>query len=1077
MMKKINVLILTIICLINTGLIKSQETYPASAIWEITNPETGGTGLTAATMGYVTANDISLVGVSGFGYTGPDLSLRISITDKNWPANQTTRIENAYMQFEIAPQENSNLLLDSIAFDVSSSSINSMKAEVYISTDPTFTTSTLVNFSTGNANNYITRDVMTHIQAVADLTVNDGETLYLRVYPWVDNDPDVRSGKYIHFKNFVIAGQIESLAAPVKVEWPFTTDEAPVITGGLLAPNVAYSDSMKYYGTTALNINGTSESVTVGAIQTKSQVWNAEPNPVDYLFIQFAVTPKVGGTLETDSVTMYIGGWYTQNLKATVYYDTLGSFSTKTELFADAALPGNAVEKWKAGLNLSIESGDSLFIRIYPHNLNAEGWAKLVALHKVTIYGRVSGVTVDPPIVTTAGLSYLSTTFVTCGGNIANDGGSKVTERGVVWNTSGNATIEDNKTIDGEASGSFESEVTGLTANTKYYIRAYATNKAGTSYGEEKTFTTLANVVVPVLSTTSISDIVAVSAKSGGNITDWGGADVTARGVCWSTSANPTIADSKTENQNGIGSFTSILYPLMQTTTYYVRAYATNSAGTGYGNEVTFTTLAPQPNVTKVVAKDGTGDYTTVQAAFNDVPEFYTGNYTIEIKPGEYYEKLMLSKNKVNVTIIGEHPDSVILVYDDNAGSDNGSGGTVGTSGSYSVAIDADDFTAKYITFQNTNTEAQAVALRAGGDRQTYYHCKLKGFQDTYYTYGVGRIYMKHCHIEGAVDYIFGKSTVVFDSCDLKVVRDGAPVTAASTDVNSKFGYVFRNCKIFTDAIGYNGSPISGIYLGRPWQGRPQVVYMYCEEPANLASAGWTNMSAGLNPFFAEYKCTGPGFKPDLRSTNTDYKGVQLTDEEAAQYTLKNIFSKATNLNFGYDWMPDTTSMKFSQTITFNALPTKKAGDSPFDLTATASSNLAVTYTSSNSDVAAINGAIVTIVGAGTTDIIASQEGNIFYLPAKNVTQTLIVEPDSGNYISSVGFQNSFQVFPNPAQNNITILRINNNDERMVILNMSGQIMLEKVLVSKQETVDIACLKQGLYLIKINESYSKLLIK
>jgi hypothetical protein len=146
------------------------------------------------------------------------------------------------------------------------------------------------------------------------------------------------------------------------------------------------------------------------------------------------------------------------------------------------------------------------------------------------------------------------------------------------------------------------SSITGLTANTTYYLRAYATNSVGTAYGNEVSFTTAEVVVMPVLTTTDVTVITPTSAKSGGNITV-GGTTISARGICWSTTANPTVADSKTNNGTGAEVFTSFSTSLAAATKYYVRAYATNSAGTAYGNEVSFTTLPALAN--KVYDIDG----------------------------------------------------------------------------------------------------------------------------------------------------------------------------------------------------------------------------------------------------------------------------------------------------------------------------------------------------------------------------------------------------------------------------------------------------------------------------------------
>ncbi|MEI6749707.1 MAG: hypothetical protein WCM93_11160, partial [Bacteroidota bacterium] len=146
-------------------------------------------------------------------------------------------------------------------------------------------------------------------------------------------------------------------------------------------------------------------------------------------------------------------------------------------------------------------------------------------------------------------------------------------------------------TSNGTGTGAFTSSLTGLTLNTFYHIRAYATNSIGTSYGSDLTFTTLANSVIPTVTTTAATNITQTTATSGGNVTSDGGTTVTVRGVCWSNSSNPTTANSHTSDGSGIGSFTSSITGLSSGTSYFVRAYATNSAGTAYGNEVGFTTI------------------------------------------------------------------------------------------------------------------------------------------------------------------------------------------------------------------------------------------------------------------------------------------------------------------------------------------------------------------------------------------------------------------------------------------------------------------------------------------------------
>ena len=198
------------------------------------------------------------------------------------------------------------------------------------------------------------------------------------------------------------------------------------------------------------------------------------------------------------------------------------------------------------------------------------------------------------PVLTTTNASNISLIGASSGGNITSDGGADITARGVVWSTTQNPTIAlTTKTVDGTGTGSFNSSISGLTPNTTYYVRAYATNSVGTSYGNEINFTT-ASIQLPVLTTTAISNIGQTTSTSGGTISSDGGATITERGVVWSTSQNPTVSlSTKTIDGSGTGTFTSNIIGLTANTQYYVRAYATNSAGTAYGNEVIFTTLTP----------------------------------------------------------------------------------------------------------------------------------------------------------------------------------------------------------------------------------------------------------------------------------------------------------------------------------------------------------------------------------------------------------------------------------------------------------------------------------------------------
>jgi uncharacterized protein (TIGR02145 family) len=192
-------------------------------------------------------------------------------------------------------------------------------------------------------------------------------------------------------------------------------------------------------------------------------------------------------------------------------------------------------------------------------------------------------------------VSNIMAASATSGGGISDDGGSAIIERGICFGPSENPTIADSKTMDGSGTGSFASNFNGLQPDTKYYVRAYATNVVKTSYGPQQSFTTKNGK--PILTTAVVTGIKPNTATSGGNITDDGGSAITARGVCWSTNPDPTTANSKTSDGSGKDGFTSSITGLQTYTTYHVRAYATNAFATTYGtNEQIFTTQVADPD-------------------------------------------------------------------------------------------------------------------------------------------------------------------------------------------------------------------------------------------------------------------------------------------------------------------------------------------------------------------------------------------------------------------------------------------------------------------------------------------------
>lgn len=306
---------------------------------------------------------------------------------------------------------------------------------------------------------------------------------------------------------------------------------------------------------------------------------------------------------------------------------------------------------------------------------------------------------------------------------------------------------------------------------------------------------------------------------------------------------------------------------------------------------VTFVTTNAQKKTTYdfVVAKDGSGNFKTIQEAINAVPDMRKKRTVIFIKNGTYKEKLILPESKTMVTFLGESLDSTIITFDDYASKKNKFGEEIGTSGSAGFFIYGPDFTAENITFENTaGPVGQAVAVRVTGDRVQFRNCRFLGFQDTLYTHGTeSRQYYNHCYIEGTVDFIFGSSTAVFDSCVIYGKRAGF-FTAASTPENKKFGYVFRRCALSGDA-----SPGS-YYLGRPWRPYAKTVYIECQMDELVVADGWDNWGNTANEktaYYAEYKSSGKGRAPEKRVPWSH----QLTEEEVKAYNLKNIFG---------DWDP-----------------------------------------------------------------------------------------------------------------------------------------------------------------------------
>ena len=285
-----------------------------------------------------------------------------------------------------------------------------------------------------------------------------------------------------------------------------------------------------------------------------------------------------------------------------------------------------------------------------------------------------------------------------------------------------------------------------------------------------------------------------------------------------------------------------------------------------------------------VVAKDGTGDFTNVQDAFDAVPEGNILPITIFIKKGIYKEVLVIDARKNFISIIGEEKETTILTFNNHAGTKLDNGDTLNTWTCASFFVYGNDFHAENITFENNAGffAGQAVALRIEGNRNSFFNCKMVGNQDVLFLSGSGvKQYFKDCYIEGTTDFIFGASTAVFKDCHIHSKKN-SHVTAASTNSIIPFGFVFVDCKLTADSATNNVS------LGRPWSPAASVTYLNCWMDKHINPQGWNNWKNPANENtarYAEYNSTGPGASPQSRVKWSR----QLTKEEAGKYTLEMI--------------------------------------------------------------------------------------------------------------------------------------------------------------------------------------------
>ncbi|MBV6879693.1 pectinesterase family protein [Epilithonimonas ginsengisoli] len=299
------------------------------------------------------------------------------------------------------------------------------------------------------------------------------------------------------------------------------------------------------------------------------------------------------------------------------------------------------------------------------------------------------------------------------------------------------------------------------------------------------------------------------------------------------------------------------------------------------------------PYITVNVASDGSGQFTSIHKAINSVRDFGPGEALIKIKAGTYKEKIVIPSSKHKVTLQGENAENTMIVNDDYSGKIDALNEKMTTFNSYTLLVMADEVKISNLTIQNIScSKGQAVSLHVEGDKFVIKDSKILGCQDTVYATGThSRQYYENCFIEGTTDFIFGSATVVFKNCTIKSLANSY-VTAASTDQNKKYGFVFFDCKL----IAKDG--ITKVFLGRPWRSYARTVFINTEMGNHILPEGWNPWKGDAmfpdkekTTYYAEFGSRGEGANTAKRVSWSH----QLTKKKVKSYTIEKIFG---------DWNP-----------------------------------------------------------------------------------------------------------------------------------------------------------------------------
>ncbi|KAL8151616.1 hypothetical protein V2J09_021424 [Rumex salicifolius] len=311
----------------------------------------------------------------------------------------------------------------------------------------------------------------------------------------------------------------------------------------------------------------------------------------------------------------------------------------------------------------------------------------------------------------------------------------------------------------------------------------------------------------------------------------------------------------------------------------------------------------PETGPTVTVAKDGTGNFTTVGEAVEWAPSWSAERTVIYVREGVYEENVEIPRHKTNIMLVGDGSDATVITWNRSVAD----GWT--TFRSATLAVSGDGFLGRDMTFENSAgaSKHQAVALRINSDLSAVYRCSIVGYQDSLYVHSFRQFY-RECDIYGTVDFIFGNAIVVLQASNifsrLPLPGQFTVITAQSRDSQDEItGIVIQNCSILASDDLYNSrnSKVVRSYLGRPWKPYARTVVMESYIDDFVDPAGWTKWSGdqGLDTlYYGEYGNDGPGSGMDGRVSWPGYHPMEY--EDAINFTVSEFI-------MGDEWLQSTT--------------------------------------------------------------------------------------------------------------------------------------------------------------------------